>query len=485
MAKDTYIPRNEVVDMNKEFNKVRREAEEALLGIPGVKAVGVGLKEVKGEAQPELCFKVTVDKKRSASDLRTEDIVPEKFYGFKTDVNEVVLVLPGVNESKYRPMIGGSQIEQSKQPGQGTMGCFAKRNSDNKIVVLSNWHVMVSNPDAVDGERVGQPTHNGCCSCCACNEIGNVTDGRFRTDNMDAAIALLKGQDTDTVPEERYINEIIQIGFVAGSETPVPGETIYKYGRTTGFTKGQIMNDNSLTDTPYEFYEGVVISRASQYEITPLAPYADFFLTGDSGSVSVNEHNQVVLLNYSFDPNTHKTFANNIKTVESVLGISILDSTFHAGIANRQGVPLSSGAFTPAAFGMTQAMEELESELLRFREGRRIMELFRQHRTEALNLVNKNREVMAAWNRYQGPSWLANIARSVHRDNKPVPDHIKGITLQSLLLKMTAVLQRNGSPELAQSVSDNYLQVMKVLAAGQGPEEWKARLAEMDQQMYS
>jgi hypothetical protein len=62
-----------------------------------------------------------------------------------------------------------------------------------------------------------------------------------------------------------------------------------------------------------------------------------------------------------------------------------------------------------------------------------------------------------------------------------LPEQIKGITLQSLLLKMTVVLQRNGSPELAKSVTDNYLQVMNILSAGRSPEDWKAYLVQFDE----
>ena len=92
---------------------------------------------------------------------------------------------------------------------------------------------------------------------------------------------------------------------------------------------------------------------------------------------------------------------------------------------------------------------------------------------------------MAAWNRYQGPAYMAHFARSIRRENKPVPEQIKGITLQSLLLKMTALLQRNGSHELAKSVTDNYLQVMNILSAGKSPEDWKAYLVRLDEMTYA
>jgi hypothetical protein len=113
------------------------------------------------------------------------------------------------------------------------------------------------------------------------------------------------------------------------------------------------------------------------------------------------------------------------------------------------------------------------------------MELFKSHRTELLDLVRHKREVMAAWNRYQGPAYLAHIARNIRREDKPVPVDIKGITMQSLLLKMAAVLQRNGSSSLSTAVSENYLQLMNILSAGKTHQEWKAYLQQLDKMTYA
>ena len=482
--KDTYIPRNELVDINKEFDKVRKKAEEELMKLPGVVAVGVGLKDIKGELQRELCFKVTVQKKKEKSKLKAEERIPETIYGFKTDVNEIPFGEALLDSSKYRPLIGGTSIESSEQSGNGTLGCFATRNSDNKIVLLSNWHVVVGNPNNIDGARVGQPNHNGCCSCCACGEIADVVDGRFLTGNLDAAIALLQGQESDTIPEERYLNEIIDIGIMAGSAAPLPAETLYLRGRTTSKrSKGQVSNDNVPISITYKNYNDLVVSRTSQWAITPAVGFTDFSVKGDSGSVCVNEHNQAVLLVYGADLTNHLSFACNIQTVETTLNIKIIDNTF-VNVAGKEGVRLSSTA-PQTIFNLANSIEDLEVELMQFREGRRMLELFKIHRAELLDLVNHKREVMAAWNRYQGPSYLAHIARSVRRESKPVPEQIKGITLQSLLLKMTAVLQRNGSPELARSVTDNYLQVMNILSAGRSPEDWKAYLVQLDETVHS
>lgn len=488
MPKDTYIPRNEVVDINKEFNKVRQQAEEALMKIPGVLSVGVGLKRVKGVIERQPCFKVTVAEKKTRSALKKTDLIPPEIFGFKTDVTERTTgMATGIDSSKYRPLIGGSQIEGSGSSAlTGTLGCFATRNADNKIVILSNWHVMVGSPDAIDGDRVGQPTHNGCCSCCATNEIGKVTDGKFRTDNLDAAIALLDGQDSDTVPDVRFLNEILEIGAVAGSTDPLPMETVYVRGRTGGkLITGQITHDNVPHDTQYKSYDNLIINRVGQFEVTPAGGNTDYITEGDSGSISVNEHNQAVLLNFSYVAANHTGYGSNIKAVETALGITVLNSGFHSSVAGKEGVLLRSGREAGVQGSLSESLAELETELRTSREGMRILELFKIHRTELLDLVRHKREVMAAWSRYQGPAYLAHIAKHIRREDKPVPGQIKGITMPSLLLKMAAVLQRNGSAPLAAAVSDNYIEIMNILSAGRTHREWKAYLQQLDNIKYA
>ena len=344
MAKETFIPREELIKKNEEINKVREQATKKLMKVPGVVAVGVGLKEVKGKLKKEICFKVKVNKKKSKASLKPKEKVPGTILGFQTDVIEILPAEPCTDTSKYRPLMGGIQIGSSKSGGHGTMGCFGKRDADGKIVLLSNWHVIVGSGTAIDGERVGQPSHNGCCSCCACGEIADVVDGRLSpktADNLDAAIALLQGQETDAIPEARFINEIKELGIIAGSADPQPGETVWNYGRTTGFTRGQISDDDTVASITYEDY-GNVTHQFDCWEITHEDDFDPFVDKGDSGSVCINEHNEVVLL--IFAKRGSKGLAFNIKDVESKLNFKVLDSTFHDSIVNKEGVPLSSTA---------------------------------------------------------------------------------------------------------------------------------------------
>jgi hypothetical protein len=306
---------------------------------------------------------------------------------------------------------------------------------------------------------------------------------------MDAAIALLSGQDesADTSPSEKYLKEILNIGYITGSAAPVALETVFKYGARTEFTKGQITNDNATTNVLYDNYTpNITINRPGQLEITPAAGFPMYLNRGDSGSVSVNEKQEVIGLNYAVNQATGVGFATSIIPILATLGITILNTTFHSSEAGKEGVPLSARVVPDFNIpNLASAFAEAEAELGHYRSGKKMIELFRLHRDELLELVNHKREVMAAWNRYQGPSYLAHIARSIRRDSKPIPEQIKGVTLQSLLLKMTAVLKRNGSPDLVRSVTDNYLFIMDVLSSGMHPEEWKAHLSKYDQMAYN
>lgn len=500
MKDPLYIPRHELIGMNAEINAVRAQVKEHLLSFPGVLAVGAGLKQVKGEYKRKLCFKITVAEKFEKKQLANADFIPPTFFGFETDITAILPAGSGMlfDNTKYRPLIGGCKVEASFSPKiptmsvpgifttTGTLGCFAKVTSGphiGKTVALTCWHVAVKGTTATDGERLGQPTHNGCCTCCACNEIGKVIGGQL-DGTTDAAIILLAGQDSDTTPDTRYLNEVLDIGLLAGSAVHVAGETVYKRGASGILTKGRIASDAYMSPE-ITFSPGATGSRAitfmEQLEITPIAPVTKFAQPGDSGSVVVNEHNQVVGLLFGGNYNTGTSWANQITGVVSQLNIEIKDDTFKPDAESIHfGVPLSTASMTVGATdAMTAPFEAMEKELVRYKKGAHLMEMFTTHQHEIMGLVNNNREVMAAWNRYQGPAFLAQIIRSFHR-SKPIDEEIKGVRLQNLLLKMTAVLQRHGSAALVAAVNENYVSVMQVLTAGRMPEQWKERLAQME-----
>jgi hypothetical protein len=131
---------------------VKRAEEERLLAIPGVHAVGVGTKLVKGERTGDLAIIAFVSEKKQLSDLRQDDVIPEQIDGIRTDV------VPSGIPVLQSALTGGSQlwpggrlpdITQNKNlmsvgsgiGDLGTLGCFAK-TSDGHIVAITCHHVV-------------------------------------------------------------------------------------------------------------------------------------------------------------------------------------------------------------------------------------------------------------------------------------------------------------------------------------------------------
>jgi|GEM_PF-796131 len=487
MAKNTYIPRDELIDMNEELNKVRDKAVKELMKYPGVVSAGLGMVITNGELQRELCFRVSVVKKKPIKSLKKAERIPKTIFGFKTDVVDVPKPVPLIDQRKYNPLLGGCQIQNHRSAGFGTLGCFARRNIDGKIVALSNWHVMLSKHDRFSNERISQPNFIGC-TCCSCNEIGKVSAG-FLDPTMDAAIAVLNGQENGDIPDIRYLNEIHSIGVIAGSESEtLIGETVYKRGRTTKLTVGQIIDKDASFTIPYKQYNDHPISFVGQLTIFPSPPYTDMILGGDSGSVLINEHNKVVGLNFAGTdekirprPAIILAHASPITPILSALGITILDSTFGSS-GDKLGIPLSSSANDILAPTLQETLTTLKRQVKTYELGKYFLDVFNNHSSEVLSLIKNNREVMVSWNRYQGPAYMSHIMRSIKR-GKAIPDQIHGISIQNLLLKMTSVLQRNGSKDLINDIEKNYLTVMQILGAGYSVEDWLKKLELMNQNL--
>jgi hypothetical protein len=125
-------------------------ARAQLRKIPGVIAIGYGLKEKNGEYLHDIVFRVYVEKKKPAAELKAEEIIPKTVGEFRTDVVEWFVDDVGpLCCCKAKPLRPGAQIARymSDTPGVdspdniGTLGCFVRRNGVNYL--LSNEHVIM------------------------------------------------------------------------------------------------------------------------------------------------------------------------------------------------------------------------------------------------------------------------------------------------------------------------------------------------------
>jgi hypothetical protein len=289
-------------DMFKTMSEARDRYQAKAMRIPGVFGTSIGIRQVAGKlvAEPAIIFHV--EKKSLLREIPVDERIPEELEGFPTDV--VAEDLPAadgaarkqaakVDEEKYRPLRGGCQIAEGRMStyGIGTLGCVVKyigpdgppRDLRNGATyVLSAQHVMLG-----VGNDIFQPTSD---------KIGSVV-ASVLDDYVDAAISDIGWNLNEAVPQ------IIDIGPVKGSHTVTakdlmgsnPGYSVRKRGRTTGLTSGEIyaLSFNG-TNRPGADKRAVkdqikIVTRDSNKNIV-----SGFAEQGDSGSVVVNEHGEVV-----------------------------------------------------------------------------------------------------------------------------------------------------------------------------------------------
>lgn len=455
--------REELKKQHEELLKVHEKVVAQLSQYPNVIKVGIGVKETEGELTEEPCLKIIVKKKEDESALDSDDIIPPEIEGFKTDVVVQVdrspLAVCAEDQNNYRPIKGGIMINNyrngSGSGGSGTMGCLAQLDSDDSWVLLSNHHVLYGEKGK-DDDDVGQPWV-GCSWCCKTNVIGENID---KDDNLDCAIATIN----DDISIENVIEEI---GDIQGNAiaSPVSGERVRKRGARTGLTSGTVdfidpgtqeitIVPNAVggpTDDP---------GGCTNYE----AGKTVFAYYGDSGSVIVNDDNEVIALLYSgnFSTTPTKVFANDIGRVQNELNITIHTTSSEPGVS-----PLIRNEVEITDVNIDQISNEslveyLDSRMEESETGRRVKSIIERHREEVLHLVNHHRPVTIIWHRKQGPAYIAAFARSIKHPEFKVPGEINKVSLQNLLMSMATVLEEHGSEALQEDIRAYALDVMNM-----------------------
>ena len=126
------------------------EIRARLMALDHVRDVGIGFKSVGGRMTDELAIIVYVDEKLPREALRKKSIVPPRIDGMPTDIEEDIdarFVRPSdggplpADSMHVRPLRSGLSISLDFDHA-GTLGFFARRNSDKKPVLVSNYHVL-------------------------------------------------------------------------------------------------------------------------------------------------------------------------------------------------------------------------------------------------------------------------------------------------------------------------------------------------------
>jgi hypothetical protein len=345
---------------------------KTLQRLSGVVTVYCGVKMVDGQFTGQPCVVVGVRRKLPASSLDTSSRVPTAlrlhWYSLRksvmTDVRQVGTVvarktvvadmpaeaIAQAPTDRVRPALGGVSVGHVDITA-GTLGVVAKK--DGNPVILSNNHVLANSNAGAIGDTILQPgKHDGgqdpadrigtlsefveirfdgapgvpdqCqvanAVIAALNWITRLIGSASRYQVVDEAApnlvdAALARPDS---PEQVRILEVLGAGeipvAVTGDAEAQVGDAVKKSGRTTGHTTGEIIGIDGSVQVQYG--EGQIASFEDQLIIEP----AGFSAGGDSGSVILNEHNQVVGL--LFAGSDEITIANRVSNVTALLGVS-------------------------------------------------------------------------------------------------------------------------------------------------------------------
>lgn len=218
----------------------------------------------------------------------------------------------------------------------GTVG-FYMVDGNGFVYLVSNNHVIGRSNDAAINEAVVQPgtldltgieldmlpTLASLENQLQIAQISGVVQLQFQTpagtpnNRVDAAIAAVIDSARDELPD---LDRLTYGGSILGIAAPyqvdgtgsIQGSArVYKVGRTTGYTEGQVTAIAAVATIPYvggdaHFVDQIVIQATEDN----VGPFSD---NGDSGSGILNDRHQLVGLLYA-GADTH-TLANPIRDV--------------------------------------------------------------------------------------------------------------------------------------------------------------------------
>jgi hypothetical protein len=316
-----------------------------LLTKPNVVGVGVGFKEAKGDTQGDLALVVLVNEKKPLAALDPEDIVPPEVEGVRTDVYEIgyLRALQSARE-RHRPVVpGGVSIGHYKVTA-GTLGTIVKDRATGEQFLISNNHVFANNNDALVGDAILQPAaiDGGQNPADVVAKLERFIKLRFTDDpivpgqplggggggtrppggagcdivvtaaRVANAAAVLLGSEkrlaiqsveqfepqavAAAVPENladcalarpvnpaMFSDDIKTIGMVTQTKVATLGMRVSKFGRTTGYTEGNVTLLNATVNIQYNTAQGIKTARFVGQAIT-----SGMSEGGDSGSLVVD-----------------------------------------------------------------------------------------------------------------------------------------------------------------------------------------------------
>ncbi len=328
----------------EEIRQLLPVANQKLFSRPNVVATGIGYKTSGGKKTGELCIVCSVGLKVAAASLDENELIPPFMDGIPTDVKPVGLIRALQSPTgRFRPAPGGVSTGHI-HVSAGTLGCLVRKG--DKVLILSNNHVLANSNQAQRGDIIIQPgLHDG--GSVSTDHIASLTEfvpihfenersrrlfasgltGLYnffaRLSGSRSRLYSRKGSQPENlvdcaiaepVDPEDVKNEILEAGKITGTACGTLDMKVKKSGRTTGLTTGVV--------------EQVDVTVRVNFGAGKTALFTDQLMTGamsqggDSGSVVLNEKNEVVGL--LFAGSTTTTIINRIQNVIKLLDVELI-----------------------------------------------------------------------------------------------------------------------------------------------------------------
>ncbi|MBK8623024.1 MAG: hypothetical protein IPN79_15040 [Saprospiraceae bacterium] len=298
-----------------EIHAVLQKYKSKIFGIPGVSGIAIGYKETNGQIQDQLAIIVFVLKK--SSHVEDKYRIPEQLDGFVTDILEKKFGLELTSTDpfeRFDDVFSGISITpEDVPPPWGTLGCIIRSNGNAHVppgdYILTNQHVLwyadPNNPNSTSrgviqpGRANDPPPPNYFCG----NYIYGVKDPV-----SDCAICTIAGTRGwhNEVPNHPWRPGRRDLMGIAQAAV---GDEVYKYGATTGNTRGVVRF--------IHYHDPILPIQNSIYIENPDASM--WVAKGDSGSVLIRYADDFVVgLNFAADantmlnPNQHRTLPDNL-----------------------------------------------------------------------------------------------------------------------------------------------------------------------------
>lgn len=262
------------------------------------------------------------------------DGLPESVGGFSYVLVAGAPVLESIipDGAKYDPLIGGIQIGPRAivggVAGSGTLGCVLRASGTGDLVAVSNAHVMCG---AV-GDVMQQPAPSTDPPPLT-EQLGKVlmcqmpTSPTFLPDPDDAPVSgFFDGATCSIEGRNATVGEIADIGTATAISSPQLGNIVRKRGYRTGLTHGVVegifgayMVQDGNGNAKWWMLGQVCIAMIPDLGLNPLGIWSD---SGDSGSVIVNQSDEIIALHWGGDGNG-RGYATDFSTLAIALGVSL------------------------------------------------------------------------------------------------------------------------------------------------------------------